>query len=209
MAQIHPFSNFPSGFVAGVYEGDVLAELPFAAQKLIQVHGTQIVEVTQMGEDLEGDALMTQTPNVRLLIKTADCIPLVLADPTTGWVAGIHAGWRGLTADIVPKTLLRLQEKGVKFPNLQVGIGPSLGLECAEFSDPLAEIPEAYHWAIREDRHVDLWGILEKQLKDAGLDFEKVEWMRVCTACDPRWFSWRRDKAKGRFGTYIEIEGQV
>ena len=75
MAQIHPFSSFPSAIVAGVFEGDVLTELPFTAQKLRQVHGTEIVEVSAVGEEVEGDALLTRTPGVRLLIKTADSVP--------------------------------------------------------------------------------------------------------------------------------------
>lgn len=205
MVQIHPFRSFPSTMVAGVFDGDVLTELPFTAQKLRQVHGTELVEVKAMGEDIEGDGLLTNTPGVRLLIKTADCIPLIFWDPGSGWIAAVHAGWRGLVANIVPKTIARLAEKGARAEDLQIGIGPSLGLECAEFSEPFKEIPAPYHWAVGPDQHVDLWAILERQLSDAGVDMKKVEWMRTCTACDPHWFSWRRDKTLARLGTFIEI----
>ncbi len=205
MAQIHPFGSFPPAIVAGVFDGDVLTELPFEVQKLKQVHGTEIVEVSAVGEDVEGDALLTNTPGVRLLIKTADCIPLVLWDPSSGWIAAVHAGWRGLTADLVPKTIARMIEKGARTADLQIGIGPSLGVECAAFSEPSKEIPAQYHWAVQPDQHVDLWAILERQLREAGVNMGKVEWMRTCTACDPRWFSWRRDKTLARLGTFIEI----
>lgn len=204
MAPLYPFSSFPNSVLAGVYNGDVLTELPFPTQLLKQVHGTDLVEVTQVGEEVEGDALFTRVPGVRLLIKTADCIPLVLADAEAGLVAGVHAGWRGLVADIVPKTLARLVEEGAQVERLQIGIGPSLGVECAEFSEPFKEIPEAYHWAIR-DGHVDLWAILERQLWEAGVDFKKVAWMKICTACHPEWFSWRRDHDSRRLGTFIEL----
>lgn len=212
MAKIHPFSSFSPFIQAGVYEGNVLEGLPFPAQLLKQVHGTEIVEVTRMGEEVEGDALLTATPGVRLLIKTADCIPLVFADVEAGVIAAVHAGWRGLVADIVPKTIARLLGKGARAERLMVGVGPSLGVECAEFSTPFEEIPQVYHWAIRADTLgrrtacvVDLWAILERQLRESGVNADQVEWMRVCTACDPQWFSWRRDKTAARLGTFIEL----
>jgi hypothetical protein len=101
---------------------------------------------------------------------------------------------------------------GASAARLKVGVGPSLGVECAEFSDPLVEIPAKYHWAVREKKLsgrtacvVDLWAILERQLREAGVAEDRVEWMRVCTACSPEWFSWRRDKVMKRFGTFIGL----
>ncbi len=199
------FLTFPKTVAAGLYEADVLAGLPFPAQTLKQVHGTTIIEVDRVGAEVEGDALLTTKPGVRLLIKTADCLPLVLADEKAGVIAAVHAGWRGLVADVVPKTLIRMKEKGARMEDLWIGVGPSLGVECAEFSEPYKEIPGKYHWAIRPDLHVDLWAILERQLKEAGVDTQRVEWMKECTACDSKWFSWRRDQAAGRFGTWIEL----
>lgn len=209
-----PFSHFGPSVEAGVLqvEKDVLDELPFPVQWLNQVHGTRIVEITSMGAPQEADAMVSRTPGVRLLIKTADCIPVVLADEEAGLVAAVHAGWRGLTADIVPLTIARLVAMGASVARLKVGVGPSLGVECAEFSDPLVEIPAQYHWAVHEKklsertaRVVDLWAILEQQLADAGVASDRVEWMRVCTCCSPEWFSWRRDKVMKRFGTFIGL----
>ncbi|QQR54654.1 polyphenol oxidase family protein [Candidatus Peregrinibacteria bacterium] len=204
MAQIYPFSSFPKSVLAGVYNGDVLTSLPFPVQMLKQVHGTEIVEVKSVGPEVEGDALFTRVPGVRLLIKSADCIPLVLADAEAGLVAGVHAGWRGLVAEIVPKTLERLAVEGAEMARLQIGIGPSLGVECARFTEPFKEIPEKYHWAIR-DGQVDLWAILERQLRDFGVDRNQVEWMKECTACHSKWFSWRRNADVMRFGSFIEL----
>lgn len=204
-----PFQHFGSSIQTGVLQQNVLEGAPFPVQMLKQVHGTEIVEVSTLGPDIQGDALMTQACELPLLIKTADCIPLVFADGATGWIAAVHAGWRGLTAEIVPLVLKRLKEKGATMVDLKLGIGPSLGVECAEFSRPFEEIPEKYHWAIREDKHVDLWAILERQLLDAGVAVENIEWMRVCTACNPEWFSWRRDADARRFGTFIVKKASV
>lgn len=204
----HPFTSFGPSLQAGVLQQDVVEALPFEMQRLRQVHGTAVVEVESIGEEVEGDALITRSNWLPLLIKTADCIPLVFADEVTGWIGGIHAGWRGLTADIIPLTFARMVEKGVQMANVKVGIGPSLGLECAQFSHPQQEIPAQYHWAIREHSHVDLWAILERQLAQSGILWENIEWMRVCTACNPEWFSWRRDADARRFGTFI-VKGVV
>lgn len=201
----HSFVTLQGRAKAGVFQGDVLAGLPFPAQTLKQVHGTRVVEVTQVGEEVEGDALLTVVPGVRILIKTADCIPLVLADIEAGVVAAVHAGWRGLVTDIVPRTLEAMAAKGAKVERIQVGVGPSLGVECSVFSAPFEEIPAKYHWAVRADSHVDLWAILERQLVEGGVAMERVEWMRVCTACHPEWFSWRRDHDSRRLGTWIEL----
>lgn len=204
---------------AGVLQQNVNGPLPFRAQIMNQVHGTEIVEVERMstlllsGDALlpNGDALVTRVPGLRLMVKTADCIPLVMADEEAGWVAAVHAGWRGLTAEIVPKVLAFLQKKSCRVERIKVGIGPSLGLCCAIFSRPYQEIPKKYHWAIEkstggDQTHVDLNAILENQLKQAGILAKNVEWMKHCTACSPDWFSWRRNQSSKRFGTWIELK---
>lgn len=200
-----PFSIFGSRVRAGIFQGDVLAGLPYPAQLMNQVHGTRIARVSSYGEAPEADALVSRTPGIRLMVKTADCIPLVLADEEAGVIAAVHAGWRGLTADILPLTIARLLEMGAQAKRLKVAIGPSLGTECAVFSNPFVEIPEKYHWAIQEGGHVDLNGIAARQLQGAGIMQENLEWLKICTACNDEWFSWRRNKDARRFGTWIEL----
>ncbi len=199
----HSFLTLGSSIRAGVFAGDVAQQAPWPAQMVKQVHGTSVVRVDSLGPVLVGDALMTRSPGFRLLIKTADCLPIVLSDESTGWIAAVHAGWRGLTAGVLLQTLTALQKEGVLMEHLRVGVGPSLGLECAFFSKPYEEIPSIYHWAITDGR-VDLWAIAEHQLLSAGVLADRVEWMRICTACSPEWFSWRRDHGPERFGTWIE-----
>ena len=196
MQQI-PFPNFGKNIEAGVLRGNVNAGLDFPVQVMNQVHGADIWEVEGYGTPRECDAMISRVPGVKLMVRTADCIPLVLAGG--GVVAAVHAGWRSLVADIIPKTIAAM---GVDPAQIKVGIGPSLGFECSEFSDPENEIPEKYHWAIEGDR-VDLNLIADRQLEDAGVLAENIHRMEICTKCDPEWFSWRRDKTEERFGTWI------
>lgn len=203
----YSFSIFGSGVKAGIWRDEAEQEqtrLRRGAQRMNQVHGTTIVEVSEYGKEPEADALITRVPGLRIAVKTADCIPLILADETAGVVAAVHAGWRGLTAEIIPKVLARLVEMGADLSRLKVAVGPSLGTECAEFSDPQQEIPEKFHWAI-QGRHVDLNGVALRQLLEGGILEENIEWLKICTHCDPTWPSWRRDKTSERFFTWVEL----
>lgn len=170
------------------------SEPPFKVQRMNQVHGTTLVEVNEYGEAPEADALVTRVPGLRIAVKTADCIPLVFVGD--GFVAVVHAGWRGLTSDIIPNVLAQLG------PVHSVAVGPSLGVECAEFSDPHTEIPQKFHWAIRE-KQVDLNAIARRQLEEAGIT--NTEWLDLCTCCDSGWPSWRRDQTTQRFLTWAEL----
>lgn len=182
-------------------EAAVLHDLNVEAQFMHQVHGDKIVVVDKLGEIPECDALITSA-NVTLAVKTADCIPLVMSDEEAGLVAAVHAGWRGLVADIIPKTVAKMIEMGASPEKIKVGMGPSLGFSCAEFSDPMREIPEKYHYGIK-GRNVDLNGIALKQLQEAGVS--QIERFDICTKCDNNWPSFRRDGTKERFATIIRL----
>ncbi|MFA5793378.1 MAG: polyphenol oxidase family protein [Candidatus Gracilibacteria bacterium] len=225
--KIHYFKNFPSFVLAGVVPDDVLANPPFEAQTLNQVHGTKIIKIDAYTEPQDGDAMSTYEIGVRLMIKTADCIPLVFADTENKIIYAVHAGWRGLVADIIPITVNLMLKNGAEPSKIKVGIGPSICKKCAVFTDPKNEIPQKYHFAISGNLSssdcarsgcpgnqcgpcnagvlVDLRLIAKKQLSHAGILEKNIEWMPICTACDKNWFSWRRDKTQKRFGTFIEL----
>jgi len=204
--RIHPFTIFSPQIVSGVIQDNILAgPLAFEAQTVNQVHGVEILNVDNYSDHKEGyDAMIARNPEIKLLIKTADCIPLIFADEEAGVIAAVHAGWRSLVADIIPLTIERMVKEGAARDRIKVGMGPSLGTCCSEFSDPTNEIPEKYHWAILENNHVDLLSIAHRQLKDTGITEDRVERMAICTQCSPEWFSWRRDQSTERLGTFIE-----
>jgi YfiH family protein len=204
--RIHPFSIFGPSIISGVIQDNILSdELPFDAQMINQVHGVDILTVNSYANREEGyDAMVSTQPNIKLMIKTADCNPVMLADEKAGVIAAIHAGWRSLVADIIPLTIDRMVELGASRDRIKAAMGPSLGTCCSEFSDPTNEIPEKYHWAILENNHVDLLKIAHKQLEDSGISEDRAERMAICTNCSTEWFSWRRDHSDERMGTFIE-----
>jgi YfiH family protein len=101
---------------------------------LRQIHSDIIHEVREVpAQSLRGDALITRSPGLLLAVQTADCVPIVLADPRRRVVAAIHAGWRGTLKRIVAKTLGRMRMlHGTKPADVLAALGPGIGACCYE-----------------------------------------------------------------------------
>jgi YfiH family protein len=129
---------------------------------LRQIH-SDIVQVVdsanelQSGTDsretaLQGDALITREPGVLLIVQTADCVPILLADPKRRAIAAIHSGWRGTARRIAAKALGRMQmEFGTKPEDVVVALGPGIGQSCYEVGAEVAaefqaQFPNARDW---------------------------------------------------------------
>jgi purine-nucleoside/S-methyl-5'-thioadenosine phosphorylase / adenosine deaminase len=101
---------------------------------------------------LEGDALFTRAPGILLAVQTADCIPILLADPRTHSVAAIHSGWRGTLARIGEKTLGRMRmEFGTRPEDVIAALGPGISRCCYEVGHEVAkefasQFPGAREW---------------------------------------------------------------
>lgn len=101
-----------------------------------QVHGARvrIVDERELGAGARTpatyltrtDGLLTQRPGVTLGVFTADCVPVLLADPVTGWIGALHVGWRGAVKGIASAALKLLRQHGVDLKNVQVWLGPAI-----------------------------------------------------------------------------------
>ncbi|MCX5863751.1 MAG: peptidoglycan editing factor PgeF [Deltaproteobacteria bacterium] len=173
-----------------------------------QVHGDSILNVDWLPDaDVEHaghDALMTNIPQVGLMIQQADCQAIMLYDPEHGAVANIHSGWRGSVQNIIGKTVTAMRAAyGTNPSALFAAISPSLGPCCGEFTQYQTELPLAFHaYQVRPD-HFDFWAISRDQLCDCGVRSEQIEIAGCCTVCDGDYFSYRRDKITGRFASVI------
>lgn len=108
-----------------------LAGIPFARMR--QVHGSTVVLVDDLDggvDPSEADALVAFARPTSLIVRTADCVPLVLWDHTTSAVAVVHVGWRGLVAGIVPATITSLVGHGVAPEGIRAWIGPYICSGC-------------------------------------------------------------------------------
>jgi len=173
-----------------------------------QVHGDSILKVDWLPEaDVEHaghDALMTNLPQVGLMIQQADCQAVMLYDPEHGAVANIHSGWRGSVQNIVAKTVAAMHAAyGTRPTALLAAISPSLGPCCGEFIQYHTELPLSFHAYQVRPNHFDFWAISRDQLRDCGVLSEQIEIAGSCTVCDGDYFSYRRDKVTGRFASVI------
>jgi len=183
---------------------------------LKQVHGKE-VRIIQDGqaaphpfqpETVSGDILMTDKPGLGLLIKQADCQAIVLYDPEHRAVANVHCGWRGNIGGVIRETISTMRKiYGSRPSRLLAGIGPSLGPCCAEFVNYRTEIPPQY-WSYQVRRnYFDLWRMSRDQLRAEGLPEKNIEVAGICTSCETsHFFSYRKEKKTGRFGTMIALK---
>ncbi len=181
-----------------------------------QVHGTNILVLEKLPLPAKnpfffgagtGDALVTNIPDVFLVIQTADCQPVMIVDPEKNVIANVHVGWRGNVHNILGLTVARLQDiYGCRPGDLQVAIGPSLGPCCAEFVNYAKEFPKAM-WPHQDDRHrFDLWRISSEQLQAAGVAEANLHTCGICTKCrTDNFFSYRAQRVTGRFASVIAL----
>ena len=161
-----------------------------------QVHGAEVRVVR--GDSLDApapdaDAVITATPGLAVTVVAADCVPILLADPATGAVAAVHAGWRGTCARVAAATVAALaREFGVAPARLVAAIGPSIGACCYDVGDDLLRaFDEAGHssvdraaWFSRDAAgrlRLDLWRANADQLVHAGLAPDAVHVSGLCT----------------------------
>jgi YfiH family protein len=189
--------------------------------RLTQVHGRIALTFEEPARKRRSsvlgtaDAMITNQQNVLLAVASADCVPIVLADPETGWIAAVHAGWRGTAARVLDAALDALAARGVRPENLCAALGPSISRDRYEVGpEVVAALRNAYREvgvpadAVRKgraDRHfVDVAAFNEAALRARGVGAERIATSGLCTASTPDLPSWRRDGAgAGRILTGI------
>jgi YfiH family protein len=176
-----------------------------------QIHSDIVVVAEHTGCLAEGDALITNHPGVTLSIRTADCLPVLMADPSHRAIAAIHAGWRGVVLGIVPKTVQAMSERfGTRPEDLVAAIGPGIGACCFEVGPEVAVqfqrwFPEREDLASRTK--VDLVETISRQLRRNSVTVGHLATANLCTVCDAGLFhSYRRDREQaGRMTATIRI----
>ncbi len=144
-------------------------------------------------QDYEADALVTNVPDIPLVIFSADCIPTLYYDPVTRCIGAAHAGWRGTALGIAAKTIRTMQRiYGADPQNIRTAIGPGISKCCFETSE---DVPAAMHKALGQEAdayisadgngkyHVDLKGINAHFMKKTGILAKHIAISDACTAC--------------------------
>jgi len=177
-----------------------------------QIHSAEIVTAAQgAGCHGKADALTTRCRDLPVAVVPADCVPVVLASVVSGEaveVGAVHAGWRGVAAEIVLATISALSCRPAV-----AWIGPAIGLDAYEVGHEVAEAvaavsgPEVVSQPAQGRPHVDLQTAVELQLRACGVD--DVRCLRACTYSNPDvLWSYRRDGAgSGRNVSAIWLKG--
>ena len=186
-----------------------------------QVHGADIRLVTAADAgkglwrpgDYEADGLMTQEPELPLVVFSADCIPLLLADPVRRAVAAVHAGWRGTAQGIAARAVEEMGRAfGTRPEDLVAAIGPGIGPCCFETD---GDVPQAMTAAMGREAapylrragekwQVDLKGLNLRQLTLAGVAAERIDICPLCTACHPELY-WSHRRMGDRRGVQAAV----
>ena len=186
----------------------VVSGIPVATPR--QVHGTRVVTAPGDEPRPEADGLIATTAGTLVGVVTADCVPVLLVDPRRRVAAAVHAGWRGASAGVLEEAVRRLADSGSAPGDLEAAIGPAVGGCCYEVGP---EVVEAFKtrsgdvtapaWEPRPGRwHVDLRTAVRLLLVAAGVRAATV--LGPCTACDPRYHSFRRNaRAAGRQLSFV------
>jgi YfiH family protein len=194
-----------------------------------QVHGERVAEIRderelvglpvpfetpedapfRVHEAPETDAFVTTLPGVMLVIKTADCLPILFWDASTRTIGAAHCGWRGLMSGLAAKTLRTMFEMGANPAHTRAWLGPGIRARHYEVSSDLADkfraaFPEA---GLGEGRNLDLFRVAAHQLERAGLASSSITDSCECTYTrKDRYHSYRRDgELAGRLLTVIAL----
>lgn len=179
-------------------------------QWLRQVHGDHCIRANL--EDCTGvpeaDAAWTDATGLGLVIQTADCVPVAIADSRSGRIGVAHGGWRGLASGVVGRLVNAMGQS----TSLVAWIGPAIGRDAYEVGEDVrSKMCQAFDDAVtgevftpgtRPDKwQLDLHALTAKLLANAGVN--RVYGDRLCTFSDARFHSHRRERSAGRMATVI------
>jgi len=161
-----------------------------------------------MGTVTGCDALLTPTPGLVLLTRTADCLPIFFADPSRGVIGIAHAGWRGLAAALPARVVAAFRHAYHSTVGaLHVAVGPAIRACCYEVGPEFVEWFEPFVQDRGGRRTCDLVGAARAQLAQCGIRPDRILDSQRCTACEAQhWYSLRRDgPTTGRLTSFIML----
>lgn len=168
---------------------------------VFQTHSAEVATIadpTDHDPRVEADGLVTATPGVALSVLTADCQPVLFADPDKRIVGAAHAGWRGARNGVLEATVAAMEAQGATRTAIRAVIGPAISQDAYEVGPEfvatfLEDDPENQRFfsdGAGDRAHFDLPGYTLHRLARAGVE---ATWTRHCTYGDPeRFYSFRR-----------------
>lgn len=192
-----------------------LLDIPSTAiHFLSQVHEDSVITLRKNPEadytvTGEADAILTLQENTALVIRTADCVPVMLYDSSTGAIAAIHSGWRSSRLNITGKTIALMNSNlNCSVENIQAWILPSIGPSSYQVGPEVAEHFPKTHTRRPEGLYLDLWQTIENQLLASGLQRSSITRSDICTLEHQDTFYSHRGGDAGRNLNFIMVAGK-
>jgi len=185
--------------VVAMLTGDQTPTAPLISP--YQVHGTHVIRVDETTtEREEADGIITTAPGVTIGVLSADCGPILFADPDNGVIGAAHAGWKGAVAGVLQSTVAAMEAAGAQRGSIHAVLGPTISQPSYEVGSEFetrivdASPDDARFFTIPEGQtraHFDLPGFILSRLN--ALDLASAGKIDVCTYRDEaRFFSFRR-----------------
>jgi polyphenol oxidase len=186
-----------------------------------QVHGADVIIVDattpQITPPPPADGMITRSRNLGIVMRFADCVPVLLYDPVQHAIGLAHAGWRGTIQRTGSATAQAMIDQfGSRPQDLIAGIGPSIGPCCYEVGPEVVEaVRNAFPTSDAlisplhdgHSAHLDLWSANEIALRELGVS--QISVSQICTSCGSEFYSHRRDAGKtGRFGVLMNLRAE-
>ena len=197
---------------------DCINVKPESVYDVNQIHSMEVVctdrPLNASETHLKADAIITNHPDVTLMMRFADCVPILLFDPVIRTIAIVHAGWIGTVGKILQKTILVLVNIYKSNPSdIIAAIGPSIGPDHYSVGwDVIKQVYTSFttksDQVIRKENecyYFDLWKANQIILSEMGVT--KIELVGICTSCNLNdWYSHRGENGMtGRFGVIIGL----
>ncbi len=217
-----PFDSMNMAFHVGDHKKDVMKNRQKIKESfnldnhiyyLKQVHSSNIKVVNRGSKEIlknviaQADGMVTSMDNTPLMVMGADCTLVVVADKVKRLIAVAHSGWKGTLNKILAKTLNLMREDFFSSPDdIMLYIGPAIRKCCYSISQERAEgfkeiFGEGNYYQNNCGKiYIDLPSLVKKQAKREGIADSNIHDSNICTFCDKRFFSYRRDNVTGRQG---------
>ncbi len=191
----------------------------FVCGKQVHGHNVMVVDSSDAREPygydelFEADGYVTNAPGVPLVVFTADCIPLLMADEKNGVIAAVHSGWRSTVQDIEKNAIEKMLSLGAERENILACIGPAIGKCCFEVGGEvidevtvlLGKDADGLYRRNAKDRFMlDLKTVVQKCLLRSGIREEHIDVIQDCTMCMPHKY-WSHRYTGGERGSQAAV----
>jgi polyphenol oxidase len=183
-------------------------------RRMKQVHGTDVIKANGFSGLPVADGLMLDAGSSHIrreaaCVVTADCLPILFADPVRRTVVAVHAGWKGTIGRIAEGTVSSMLASGSSISDIRVAVGPHIGGCCYTVDKDRAGLFANQYGervvSLRDGRwHLDLGEATRQQLDQSGIAAGQIDLLPVCTSCDHDFYSYRRDVGD-RYGENISV----